>query len=95
MDALAHHLFEGTVTFEAALTPIEKGTHWLVHGPLGLVQESVWTIEGEDGELELVEDATIRCSRLLVGTVRKEVLCGSVVAHRGFVEGLMGRVNTI
>ena len=49
----------------------------MVRAPLGLVQTSRWTVErdeaaaeGEDERWTLVEDVTIRCSRLLVGTVR-------------------------
>ena len=57
----------------------EDGVEWVVRAPLGLVQTSLWIVERDEtpaeGEAEgerwtLVEDVTIRCSRLLVGTVR-------------------------
>ena len=78
MHALPAGLWDTTVRFAAEITDREDGVEWVVRAPLGLVQTSLWTVErdeapadGAEGERwTLVEDVTIRCSRLLVGTVR-------------------------
>jgi hypothetical protein len=78
MHALPAGLWDTTVRFAAEITDRDDGVEWVVRAPLGLVQTSLWTVERDDaaegqegGERwVLVEDVTIRCSRLLVGTVR-------------------------
>lgn len=37
---------------------------------MGIVMDTGWTIQAEGEGLALVEDITIRCSRLLMGVVR-------------------------
>jgi hypothetical protein len=74
MHALPAGLWDTTVKFSAEITDRDDGVEWVVRAPLGLVQTSLWTVE-RDAEADeerwtLIEDVTIRCSRLLVGTVR-------------------------
>jgi len=82
MHTLPANLWDTSVSFSASLTNIDNGVEWVIKAPLGLVQKSMWTVEdagekdqeveGEavEGRLVLVEDVEIKCSRLLVGTVR-------------------------
>jgi hypothetical protein len=82
MHTLPRGLWDTSVSFSAEITDIDDGVEWIVRAPLGLVQKSLWTVEvagekdrGEEdeaveGRLVLVEDVEIRCSRLLVGTVK-------------------------
>lgn len=82
MHALPAGLWDSSVSFNASLTDLDNGVQWVINAPMGLVQNSKWTIEEpnetdkgpEDeamaGRLVLVEDVVIKCSRLLIGTVR-------------------------
>lgn len=88
MTALPKGLYDSTVTFDAALTDTKNGTHWLIHGPLGYVQTTVWTIEGEEEELELVETAKIEAKLVLAGMIKKKILGNSPGIHRRFLEEL-------
>lgn len=93
MIALPKGLYDSTVTFDALLTDTKNGTHWLIHGPLGYVQTSVWAIEGEEGKegeggLELVETAKIDAKILLAGQIKKKILGNSPGIHKKFLEEL-------
>lgn len=82
MHTLPKGLWDTTVSFTAEITDIENGVYWVVKAPLGLVQQSTWTVEpaGEKDEVEtsggkeerlvLVEDVDITCNRILMGTVK-------------------------
>lgn len=94
MNALPKGLYDSTVTFDAALTDTKNGTHWLIHGPLGYVQTSVWAIEGEEGKLELVETAKIEAKLVLAGMIKKKILGNSPGIHRRFLEELAKGTGT-
>lgn len=50
-----------------------QGVFVRIRSPLGVTMETVWAvreIEGREGEWEMLEDVVIKCSRLLMGTVR-------------------------
>lgn len=79
MHTLPRGLWDTTVSFDAEITDIENGVKWVIKAPLGLVQLSFWRIvpaeetdkyNDEPTTLCLVEDIEIRCSRLLLGTVK-------------------------
>jgi len=82
MHTLPAGLWDTSVSFKAVLTNIDNGVEWIIQAPLGLVQKSLWKVEeaeekdqveGKDvvpGQLVLVEDIEIKCSRLLMGTVK-------------------------
>lgn len=53
------------------LVNFDKGVFVRIRCPLSVVLETLWEIrETGDGGCELVEDILIKCSRLLVGTVK-------------------------
>lgn len=105
MEALPRGLWDTTVSFKAQLTNIVNGVHWRINAPLGLVQTSFWMVErgeaedeaeagagagaGAEAPLWLVEEVEIRCSRLLVGTVRGKVQANSQGIHRKFFDRLV------
>jgi hypothetical protein len=81
MDSGARWIGSSTVSYTVEMTDLENGCHRLVHGPLGLTQESSWTVQDADdgeatekAELALVQDCEVRCSRLLVSTVRSKTI---------------------
>jgi hypothetical protein len=103
MHTLPRGLWDTDVSFSAEITDIENGVEWIVRAPLGLVQKSLWTVEaaserdrGEEdeaveGRWVLVEDVEIRCSRLLIGTVKGK--CEE--NWRGVHERWVGKLNEV
>lgn len=99
MAALPRGLWDTTVCFKVQLTNIANGVRWRINAPLGVGQTSFWMVErGEPGAdvgpgaeepLWLVEDVEIRCSRLLVGTVRGKVEANLQGIHRKFFDRLV------
>lgn len=59
-------------------TSVEKGLFSRIKSPLNISMETLWEVrEAEDGEgLELVEEADITCSKLLVGIVKGQCETG-------------------
>ncbi len=62
-------------------TDTEDGVFVRIRSPLSVVLDTIWTIKGEDGDLEMVEDANISCSRLLVGVVKSQCENGWAKIH--------------
>ena len=106
MQALPKGLWDSTVTFESQITNTDNGVLWVIKAPLGLVQNTTWTIvrnadvgreaaeDGEaaenQGELSLVEEVEIKASRLLVGTVKGKCEENWRGVHGRFVGHLQG-----
>lgn len=61
-------------------TDVENGLFCRIKSPLNVLMEALWEIrDAEDGDgLELVEDADISCSKLLVGLVKSQCEAGGV-----------------
>ncbi|KAF2843160.1 hypothetical protein M501DRAFT_966307 [Patellaria atrata CBS 101060] len=98
MHALPAGLWDSTVSFDAEITDIDDGVEWLIKAPLGLVQRTFWRVVeatnddkaelGEDTNWCLVEDVEIKCSRLLMGTVKGKCESNWRGIHKKFVEKL-------
>lgn len=63
-------LWDSNVVSTYEMTNIADGVFVRIKSPMSVVMDTIWTIQGEGEELELVEDVAIRCSKLLVGTVK-------------------------
>lgn len=59
-------------------TNVERGLFCRIHSPMNVLMEALWEVrDADDGEgLELVEDADIRCSKLLLGIVKSQCEAG-------------------
>lgn len=97
MHTLPAGLWDTTVSFHADITDLDNGVEWMITAPLGLTQRSLWTVtkneepqEGE-GEWVLTEDVEIKCSRLLIGTVKGK----SEESWRGVHERFLGHVLSV
>jgi hypothetical protein len=100
MHTLPKGLWDTTVTFESQITNTDDGVLWVIKAPLGLVQQTSWTImrnadvgkgkekAAEDGES--AEEVEIKASRLLVGTVRSKCEENWRGVHGRFVGHLQG-----
>lgn len=71
MKSIPRPFWSNTVTFTCEMTNSDSGMKWVVHAPLGLEQESNWSVE-EKGGLYLVEDIIIKCNKMLIGTVKSK-----------------------
>jgi len=104
MHTLPKGLWDTTVTFEAQITNTDDGVLWVIKAPLGLVQQTKWTIvrnaevgkgkekaaEEDKSEWSLVEEVEIKASRLLVGTVKGKCEENWRRIHGKFVGHLQG-----
>lgn len=63
-------LWDSKVISTYEFTDLERGVLVRIRSPMGIVMDTVWTIQSEGDGLVLVEDITIRCSRLLIGVVK-------------------------
>ena len=72
VHAIPAGIWDTRVVSVYEFTLIGEGVFVRIRSPMGVVMETFWRVrDGEQGEgLVLVEDVTIRCSRLLVGIVR-------------------------
>lgn len=78
-------IWDSNVVSRYEFIDLADGLHVRLRSPLSIVMDTVWTIrekEGAEGaQLELVEDITIRCSRLLVGLVKSQCESGWAKIH--------------
>jgi len=95
MHTLPRGLWDTTVNFHAEITDLDDGVQWIINAPLGLWQRSLWRVvkneevkEGE-GEWVLTEDVEIKCSRLLIGTVKGKSEENWRGVHERFVEHVL------
>jgi hypothetical protein len=88
LHTLPAGLWDSNVVSTYEFTDISDGLFVRIRSPLSVVMETVWTIKGEDGQLELVEDVSINCSRLLVGVVRSQCESGWQKIHEKMIDRL-------
>ena len=81
VHAIPAGIWDTNVVSTYEFVDVQDGVFVRIRSPLSVVMETFWEVRavdakenGDGGEkgLELVEDVTIRCSRLLVGLVKKE-----------------------
>ncbi|KUI65182.1 hypothetical protein VM1G_00602 [Cytospora mali] len=70
VGTLPKGIWGSTVESTYEFTNIESGLFTRIKSPLNIVMDTAWEIREDDGVLELVEDATIKCSKLLIGIVK-------------------------
>ncbi|PKS06456.1 hypothetical protein jhhlp_007204 [Lomentospora prolificans] len=72
VHALPAGLWDSDVVSTYEFTDLEKGMFVRLRSPLGVVMETIWEVREakEGGGLELLEEVTISCSRLLVGVIK-------------------------
>ncbi len=97
VHAIPAGIWDTRVVSVYEFTLIREGVFVRIRSPMGVVMETFWRVgEGEgteDGRLVLVEDVTIRCSRLLVGIVRGQCEGNWRGIHGKVVERLEGELR--
>lgn len=90
IHALPAGLWDSDVVSKYEFFDLENGVFIRVHSPMGIVIETIWQIsEVEGGNThELVEDITIQCSRVLVGTVKSSCESGWKGVHGKMLDRL-------
>lgn len=85
VDHVPNPVWSSSVVSREELVDVRDGLFVRIRSPLAVVMETRWLVrerkevgggsgdDGEEGELELVEDCEITCSRLLVGIVKGQV----------------------
>lgn len=95
MHNLPAGLWDSTVSFTSEITNIDAGVEWVIKAPLGLLQKTYWRImtaepsdkvDGETVDWVLVEDVSIECSRLLMGTIKSKCEGNWRGIHQTFIE---------
>ncbi|KAK4227471.1 hypothetical protein QBC38DRAFT_188959 [Podospora fimiseda] len=81
-------------TFE--FTDIDSGLFVRVKSPMGIIIDTIWEVREaeEEGQLELVENVTVSCSRFLVGMVKNQCESGWKQMHGKLLERLKGDVES-
>lgn len=78
VHAVPAGIWDTNVVSDYEFTDIRDGLFVRIKSPLSIVMDTVWTVravdgdggDGDEGGLELVQDITIRCSRLVIGFVK-------------------------
>lgn len=73
MSGIPKAIYDAKVTYEADLTELVDGVKYVVRAPLGVVQVSSWRVVEEKEVLVLLEDVEVRCTRLLMGTLKAKL----------------------
>ena len=83
-------LWDSNVVSTYEITNIANGLFVRILSPMSVAMDTIWTIKAgeEEGSLELVEDVSINCSRLLVGTVKGLCESGWAKIHAKMIERL-------
>ncbi|KXX78711.1 hypothetical protein MMYC01_204580 [Madurella mycetomatis] len=98
VHAIPAGIWDTNVVSTYEFTDIRDGVFVRIRSPLSIVMDTFWEVrevdgEGEDQGLELVEDLTIRCSRLLVGIVKGQCEDGWERIHAKMIARLEREVK--
>lgn len=84
-------LWDSDVISSYEFFDLESGVFVRTRGPMGLVLETVWKIkESECGNLEIVEQVSITCSRLIMGMIKSSCEAGWKGVHGKMLERIEG-----
>lgn len=84
-------LWDSDVVSTYEFIDLEKGVFVRTRGPMGLILETVWEIaETADGGLEIIENVTISCSRLMLGMIKSSCEAGWRGVHGKMLKRLEG-----
>ncbi|KEZ44566.1 Uncharacterized protein SAPIO_CDS3597 [Scedosporium apiospermum] len=97
VHALPAGLWDSDVVSTYEFVDLEKGMFVRLRSPLSVVMETVWEVrevEGGGGGLELVEEVTISCSRLLVAVIKGQCEGNWKGIHGNLVAKMEGKEAT-
>ncbi|KAK4034790.1 hypothetical protein C8A01DRAFT_38720 [Parachaetomium inaequale] len=104
VHAIPAGIWDTNVVSNYEFTDIRDGLFVRIKSPLSIVMDTLWEVrdvvieagdgDGDgDGGLELVEDVTIQCSRLLIGIVRGQCENGWEGIHGKMIGRLEGELK--
>jgi hypothetical protein len=88
VEALPAGLWSSNVVSTYEFTDISNGVFVRIKSPMSIVMDTVWEVQGQDGHLELVEDISFTCSRLLAPVVKGQCEGGWKKIHAKFISRL-------
>lgn len=84
-------LWDSNVVSNYEFLDVKDGVFVRIHSPLNTTMETLWQVRTtEDGKVELVENVVIKCSKLLVGTIKD--MCES--GWKGIHEMMMKKLQS-
>lgn len=86
VKALPAGLWDSNVVSTYEFTNISNGVFVRIKSPLSIVMDTVWQIQEEEGQLELTEDISFHCSRLLSSVVRSQCENGWMKIHAKMID---------
>lgn len=90
VDEVPNPVWSSNVVSKEEFVNIPDGLWVRIHSPMGIVMETTWTVrEKADGELELVEDVIISCSKLLMTIVKGQVDGNWRGIHKKIIDRVM------
>ncbi|KAK4191730.1 hypothetical protein QBC35DRAFT_470410 [Podospora australis] len=74
LHALPAGIWDTSVASTYEFTNLDNGVFLRIKAPLGVILDTVWAVreDPETGMVEIVDDNTITCNRMLIGVMRKE-----------------------
>ncbi|AEO53861.1 hypothetical protein MYCTH_2295741 [Thermothelomyces thermophilus ATCC 42464] len=99
VHAVPAGIWDTRVVSTYEFTDTQDGLFVRIRSPLSIVMDTVWEVReaaaqaGEAAGLELVEDVTIQCSRLLVGIVKGQCENGWGKIHAKMIARLEGEIE--
>jgi hypothetical protein len=99
VHAIPAGIWDTNVVSTYEFTDIRDGLFVRIRSPLSVVMDTFWEVGEVDGDgdgekgLELVEDVTIQCSRLLIGIVRGQCENGWEKIHAKMIARLEGELK--
>lgn len=88
IQALPAGLWDSDVVSKCEFFNLGSGVFVRMHGPMGIVIETVWQVREVGEGCELVENVTIKCSRVLVGIVKSSCESGWRGVHGKMLDRL-------
>ncbi|KAI3323525.1 hypothetical protein HD806DRAFT_90361 [Xylariaceae sp. AK1471] len=98
VDHMPNPVWSSNVVSQEEFVDHGDGAWVRIRSPMGVVMETNWSVrekEGDaDGELELVEDVEINCSRLVMGIVKGQVENNWKGIHKQIIDKLVKDAET-
>lgn len=96
VHALPAGLWDSDAVSTSEMVNLERGVFVRLRSPLSIVMETVWEVrevEGGDGELEVVEESVISCSRFLAGIVKGQCEANWKAIHEKLLRIMKGEIE--
>lgn len=90
-DHVPNPVYSSNITSREELVDSSEGIWVRIRSPMGVVMETSWFVREKGGEdaLELVEEVTVSCNRMLMGIVKSSVAANWQKIHEKIVHRMV------